>query len=323
MVIECARRIKVGASPRLASHTSDTIKQSCRDDNNVRRQIPISLPVSLHPANPNPNPFPPFLPGYKIPPPTPTASAQNGERRSMALLSASRPVKANFPSEHLTIAAGVAIFHLASQRVVLCYHTRDNYYFLPKGRRNAGEDSARGAEREGFEESGYRNRLLKLPMRHRQPDSEDGYQEFVAEPVWTQFMPLSEKTQYLLYWYIAETISPEMEQLYASLYSTGNVTAYRAPPPMPNHQTLRERMAEDSLTLADGKHELYEPLRHEGTAVDEEEALYDSKLVPVEEACRKLRGTVMEDVVRRGWEIIQVRIDIEDRRASEESDARP
>ena len=86
---------------------------------------------------------------------------------------ASQPVTANFPSEKLTIGAGVAIFHLASERVIVCYHSKEHYWFLPKGRKNAGEDICRAAEREGFEESGFRNRLLPLPMKHRQPH-EDG-----------------------------------------------------------------------------------------------------------------------------------------------------
>ncbi len=62
------------------------------------------------------------------------------------------PICANFASNKLTIGAGVAIFHIASARVVVCWHSRDNYWFLPKGRRDAGEDSGAGAEREGFEE---------------------------------------------------------------------------------------------------------------------------------------------------------------------------
>ncbi|KAL8934268.1 MAG: hypothetical protein Q9211_005318 [Gyalolechia sp. 1 TL-2023] len=63
------------------------------------------------------------------------------------------PVIANFDSAHLTIGAGVAIFHIATARVVVCYHSVDGYWFLPKGRRDAGEDSGTGAEREGFEEA--------------------------------------------------------------------------------------------------------------------------------------------------------------------------
>ena len=52
----------------------------------------------------------------------------------------------------MTIGAGVAVFHLASSRVVLCYHSVDKYFFLPKGRRDASEDTGSAAEREGFEE---------------------------------------------------------------------------------------------------------------------------------------------------------------------------
>ena len=62
------------------------------------------------------------------------------------------PIVGNWDSANTTIGAGVAIFHLASSRVVLCYHSTDKYYFLPKGRRDASEDTGSAAEREGFEE---------------------------------------------------------------------------------------------------------------------------------------------------------------------------
>ena len=62
------------------------------------------------------------------------------------------PTVGNWDSANTTIGAGVAIFHLASSRVVLCYHSVDKYYFLPKGRRDASEDTGAAAEREGFEE---------------------------------------------------------------------------------------------------------------------------------------------------------------------------
>jgi len=64
-------------------------------------------------------------------------------------------VIAQFSSENFVIGGGVAIFHIASQRVVICsatdHHGR-KYYFLPKGRRDPGEESGRGAVREGYEE---------------------------------------------------------------------------------------------------------------------------------------------------------------------------
>lgn len=69
--------------------------------------------------------------------------------------SSKQPVLAQFSSEDLVVGGGVAIFHIASQRVVICSvpdRRGDIYYFLPKGRRDAGEDSRTGAEREGYEE---------------------------------------------------------------------------------------------------------------------------------------------------------------------------
>ena len=68
------------------------------------------------------------------------------------VLKSDPPLIGHWDSAHTTIGAGVAIFHLASSRVVLCYHTHHHYWFLPKGRRDANEDSGAGAEREGFEE---------------------------------------------------------------------------------------------------------------------------------------------------------------------------
>jgi len=74
----------------------------------------------------------------------------------------SKPVYANFASEKIVQGAGVAIFHLASERVVVCYHTRDQYWFLPKGRRNVGESIEDAACREGFEEVSFFSSLLSF-----------------------------------------------------------------------------------------------------------------------------------------------------------------
>lgn len=214
---------------------------------------------------------------------------------------ASAPVTANQPSENLTISAGIAIFHLASSRVVLCYHTRDKYYFLPKGRKDAGEDLCHAAEREGFEESGYRNRVLPLPMQHRATNAPD----FVSEPVWMQLLPLGRGRQYVLFWYVGETVPKEVEESY------GTEGMYRPPERYVEDLTLKERVEQDVVRDANGRSKIYMPVRHEGTGVDEEEALYTSVLLPVEEARLKLRGSVMEDVVRRGWEGIQLRVQME------------
>ncbi|KAI4182184.1 MAG: hypothetical protein L6R41_006132 [Letrouitia leprolyta] len=222
-------------------------------------------------------------------------------------LTSDLPVIANFDSAHLTIGAGVAIFHIATARVVVCYHSVDGYWFLPKGRRDAGEDSGTGAEREGFEESGYRNRLLPIPLRHRQPQAHhpsNPPSPYVTEPLWTQMMPVSRSSQYILFWYIAETLPPDLENTLSQQSKQQEDGAYQIPERFPRNLTLKERVALEG--------EGYEPVRHENTGVDEEERLYDSCLLPVEEAVGKLKGTVMADVVRRGWEGICERREMED-----------
>ncbi|KAL1296996.1 hypothetical protein AAFC00_004592 [Neodothiora populina] len=251
----------------------------------------------------------------------------------------SAPVYANFASENLTIGAGVATFHLASERVVLCWHSRDGYWFLPKGRRNASEEAGCAAVREGFEESGYRNRLLPLPIPHRQPypdelSPEAAIHSFDTEPLWTQLVPQSRSAQYILHWYVAETLCKDDEDalnLSSDLASSslqtsgvdeksassdsGSRRRYIPPPRFPRNMTLRQRIALDSISSSvDGSESVYEPRKYEGTGVDEEELLYQSALVPVAEACRRLGGGVMSDVVRRGWEAVRLRMRIEDER---------
>ncbi|KAF2772981.1 hypothetical protein EJ03DRAFT_348036 [Teratosphaeria nubilosa] len=227
----------------------------------------------------------------------------------------STPVHASFPCSHLTIGAGVAIFHIASARVVLCYHTGEHYWFLPKGRRNANEDTIRAAEREGFEESGYRNRVIPIPLKHRQPDPDEGPHEvFVTEPVWTQFLPLTATSQYLLFWYVAETVPRVVEEECESgVGGHRGEREYRRPARYPETGfTVKQRIALDTVQGGNGNGEIYEPVWHQGTGVNEEEMMYQSHLLPIGEARRKLKGSVMEDVVKRGWEGIQLRMEMEE-----------
>lgn len=64
------------------------------------------------------------------------------------------PITAQFDGSTFVVGGGVAIFHIATARVVVCSYTHRGRkaYFLPKGRRDAGEESGTGAEREGYEE---------------------------------------------------------------------------------------------------------------------------------------------------------------------------
>lgn len=84
----------------------------------------------------------------------------------------------------------------------------------------------------------------------------------------------------------------------------GGAGPYSYPPKFPLPQTLRQRFEAEP----DG----YEPPRHEGTSADEEEMLYESSLVPVAEALKKLgSNTVMGDVVKKGWDAIERRMEME------------
>lgn len=125
--------------------------------------------------------------------------------------------------------------------------------------------------------------------------------------------------------YVAETLPPDAEES-CSNNVDGAVTSkstsdqsnaettpqiYRPPPPYPKGQTLKDRIALDTTVDAAGQSTVYEPLHHENTAQDEEEACYQSHLLPIDEARRLLKGSVQEDVIRRGWEGIQWRMKIE------------
>lgn len=117
-------------------------------------------------------------------------------------------------------------------------------------------------------------------------------------------IPVSRSRQYILFWYIAETLPPEIE---ASMSSTSAepTAAYQQPPRFPLDMTIAQREALEPPG--------YHPIKHPNTAVNDEEALYESHLLPVDVAIRKLRGTISADVVRRGWTAICQRRDLEEK----------
>jgi hypothetical protein len=87
---------------------------------------------------------------------------------------------------------------------------------------------------------------------------------------------------------------------------------YEPPSPFPKGQTVAERIAEDqNSTKGEGDREFYQPVRHEGTGVDEEEAMYESSLVTIEEARKLLRKSSAMCIIDKGWECIQLRIQME------------
>lgn len=117
-----------------------------------------------------------------------------------------------------------------------------------------------------------------------------------------QLVPMSSTSQYVLFWYIAETIPPSAE-ISIPPSAAGEASPYQRPPLYPANLSLAERVSLEP--------EGYEPIRHEDTGVDSEEALYKSYLLPVSEAMKKLQGSIMADVVRKGWQGIEMRRELE------------
>jgi hypothetical protein len=113
---------------------------------------------------------------------------------------------------------------------------------------------------------------------------------------------VSARTQYLLFWYIAETLPAEVETVISARTetSTTSPSPYREPPLYPSNLRLidRVRAEEDD----------YVPPKHEGTGVDDEELLYRSSLLGINDAIAKLENSVMAAVVKEGWEAVQERI---------------
>ena len=120
-------------------------------------------------------------------------------------------------------------------------------------------------------------------------------------------VPQERGCQYVLFWYIAETVPRQVEEdLNAeekNMATSDNATPYQNPPKYPQGMSLADRVQLDSGNFV--------PLHHPNTGVDAEEALYESYLLPIKEAAEKLRGTVMEDVVISGWKAICLRHSME------------
>jgi len=114
---------------------------------------------------------------------------------------------------------------------------------------------------------------------------------------------VSRSAQYFLFWYIAETLPPALEVLLSEQEKDQGM-AYQYPPRFEPGMTLKQRI--------DMEPKDYEPVRHENTGVDAEEALYESYLLSVDDAMEKLGRGVSADVVRKGWEAICLRKQMEE-----------
>ena len=141
----------------------------------------------------------------------------------------------------------------------------------------------------------------------------------MTEPIWTQLLPVSEASQYILHWYIAETLPPTLDSALTQKTKDHN-GAYQYPMRFQEGMTLRERVQLDvrlemQAITTEGGERYYEPIRHDSREiVQDEEKVYQSKLVPWEEAMRLLgESSVSADVIRRGWKAIESRFDMEEK----------
>ena len=95
-------------------------------------------------------------------------------------------------------------------------------------------------------------------------------------------MPQTRTTQYILYWYICETLPPDLERQLDVQEAAAETAVfgapYQYPPKFPLELSFKDRL---SMERKD-----YEPPRHEGTGADEEEALYKLSLIHISEPTR-------------------------------------
>ena len=100
-----------------------------------------------------------------------------------------------------------------------------------------------------------------------------------------QLAPMS-GIQYILYWYIAETVPPDVEialnKQEEDAKHHDSRAPYQYPPKYPLNLDLRDRIAMEPKGWL--------PVRHDNTGVDADEALYESYLLPIEEATQKLKA---------------------------------
>lgn len=122
----------------------------------------------------------------------------------------------------------------------------------------------------------------------------------VIEPVWTTLLPMTRSIQYLVHWYIAETLPPDIE---TAVGPPPDSKEYQEPPAYPTDLSLVTRLASEP--------EGYEPPRYENTGVDDDEAQFTSHLVSLEKANQLLGDTAQGAVINAGWTAIQARLKAE------------
>ena len=123
-------------------------------------------------------------------------------------------------------------------------------------------------------------------------------------PIWLQMVPQTARSQYLLFWYVAETLPASVEEQLNKQEDASEASIfgapYQYPPEFPIELTFKDRLAMEPKG--------YEPIHHTGTSADEEEMLYESHLLSIPEAITKLGNSHQADVVKLGWDAIKLRL---------------
>jgi hypothetical protein len=156
-------------------------------------------------------------------------------------------------------------------------------------------------------------------VKHLQPQpripADPRFSAFSTEPVFSQLYPQSQTSQYLCFWYIAETVPPAAEEQLNAAEAEAEASGesifgamYQYPPAFPATLTLQERVKMERGLGPGGKGN-YEPVHHPNKGMDPEEALYESHLMTVPEALEKLtQQPVLAYVVKTGWDAIVARM---------------
>ncbi|KAK6525355.1 hypothetical protein TWF694_005494 [Orbilia ellipsospora] len=218
-------------------------------------------------------------------------------------------VSYNIPRESSLICAGAFItgagavmFHRRSKRVLLVIDEREEEkalgWFLPKGRKDAGESLEAAAVREGEEEGGYPCKLLPVPVPTRQPKKDDDRRLLSTEPIYMHNWAVPKKRSwpeggmYTCFWYVCEITDEDLEK-------------------------VEKEKAEKKETMNRAQQSLKEATESGKAFWDYHELHYRSELFEYEEAksliASSIDSTVFGCVLATAIELVQKLDDLEDK----------
>ncbi|KAF7288134.1 Nudix hydrolase domain-containing protein [Mycena chlorophos] len=169
-----------------------------------------------------------------------------------------------FADQNFLLGAGMVVIQESTHRIVMCYERERKYWFLPKGRKDIGQTLEETALREAYEESGYRVEPRLLYTNTLAPGPPNDPQAY-REPNW----------------------EPIMMTTIASPARKSRRTGELRPASVYLISWYVGAIAADAV-------------REEGTMMPDE-VNYETHLLSLEEARRKLWGTQEMRVVEYAW----------------------